>query len=185
MTIDPGDLPPSARKPTIADIVMDRAKPNMPAGEMMDAIVPMVRAHYPDMTPEQLGAVIRAEIMAWNAQMDERGFWADFEAAAALDPDWYETDRHSIGCRPGALHDTPQKLVTAYRDWLDKDLPVEDLVEALMQRAIPVHANPGEAKPITAALMRIIDAHPRRAELLSFAAEQARRAGKLGKAKDG
>jgi hypothetical protein len=181
-------------KPTIVDIVMDRAKPGMPAAAMMDAIVPTVRAHYPDMTPEQIDAAIRAEVVAWDTQLGGSEFWDDFDDAVALDPDWYETENHSTCCRPGALHDTPQKLVAAYRAWHDKDLPVEELVDVLTQRAIDASDinrrtfdpdRPGAVEPIRVAMMQIISAHPRGEELLAYADEQARRAGKLGKAKRG
>jgi hypothetical protein len=169
-------------KPTIADIVMDRAKHHMSTEDLMAAIEPAVSAHYPDMTPEQRAAAIRAELVAWFAQLDEPGFFKDLEAAAALDPDWHDNGR-SIGPNPGALHDTPQKLVAAYRAWNDATLPVEDLFEVLMRRAIPRHAKPGDAESIAPALMQMVEAHPRRAELLKYGVEQARRAGLLGKAK--
>src|SRR4051794_15491899 len=164
-------------KPTIADIVMDLAKVDMTEADMSATIVPTVRAHYPDMTPEQLDAAIRAEIRAWDAQLGESSFWDDVDAARALDPEWHENENRSFGPNPGALYDTPQKLVAAYRRWRDATLPVEDLTEALMQRVIPIHAKPGDAEPIAAALMRIIDAHPRRDELLKYGVEQAWHAG--------
>src|SRR4051794_35818508 len=112
-TIDSGDLPSPAPKPTIAELVMDLAKLNMSTEDLMAAIEPAVSAHYPDMTPEQRVAAIRAELVAWFAQLDERGFFKDLEAAAALDPDWHG-NRRGIGPNPGALHDTPQKLVAEY-----------------------------------------------------------------------
>ena len=159
---------------------------------MSATLVPAVKAHYPNMTPEQLDPAIRAEIRAWDAQTSESSFWDDVDAARALDPDWYENPNRSFGPRPGALHDTPQKLVAAYRAWTDATLPVEALFDALMRRAIPVHAKERDAERFAGALMRIIDAHPRRDELLKYGVEQAWHSGmfgsllgKLGKAKRG
>jgi hypothetical protein len=182
MTIDPNELPQS--KPTIAEIVMDLAKTPVTEADMSATIVPAVRAHYPDMLPEHLDAAIRAEIGAWDAQMGEPGFFKDLDAAAALDPDWYDT-RRGIGPNPGALHDTPQKLVAAYRAWQDATLPVEELVEVIMQRAIPARAKPGDAEVIAGTMMQMVKAHPRRDELLEYGVEQAWRAGLRGKAKRG
>jgi hypothetical protein len=155
------DTPP----PTIADIVMECSQFTITKDYMSDVIVPTVRAHYPDMLPEQLEAAVRAEAIAWNAQLDAPGFFKDLEAAAALDPDWYDT-RRGIGPNPGALHDTPQKLVAAYRAWQDATLPVEELVEVIMQRAIPARAKTGDAEVIAGTMMQMVKAHPRRDELL-------------------
>jgi len=167
--------------PTIAEIVMDCSKFTISKGYMADVLVPKARAHYPDMLPEQLEAAVRAEAIAWNEQLDGDQFWADFEVAAALDPDWYETGNHSTGCRDGALHDTPQKLVAAWRSWTDATLPVEELLDAVVQRAIDASSTnrrtfdanrPEDREPVADAMMQIIKAHPRRAELLGYAAEQ-------------
>jgi hypothetical protein len=184
MAIDSGDLPPSARKPTIADIVMDLAKTPMTEADMSATLVPAVRAHYPDMPPEQLKAAVRAEAIAWNAQLDAPGFFKDLKAAAALDPDWYDNGR-SIGPNPGALHDTPQKLVAAYRAWQDATLPVDELIDVIMWRATPTRAKPGDAERYAGTMMQMVKAHPRSDELLKYGVEQARRAGLLGKAKRG
>jgi hypothetical protein len=183
MTENISAFPPP--KPTIADIVMECSKFIITKDYMSDVIVPTVRTHYPDMLPEQLEAAVRAEAIAWNEQLDGEEFWADFETAAALDPDWYETGNHSIGCKPGALHDTPQKLVAAYRAWQDATLPVEDLIKVIMRRATPARAKPGDAERFAGVMMQIVDAHPRRDELLEYGVEQAGRAGLLGKAKRG
>jgi hypothetical protein len=178
-----------ADKPTITEIVMDCPNFTISKDYMADVIVPKARAHYPDMLPEQLEAAVRAEAIAWNAQLDGEEFWADFEVAAALDPDWYETGNHSTGRRDGALHDTPQKLVAAYRAWQDATLPVEDLFEAVGQRAIDASGidrrtldpdRPEVIDPIADAMMQLIKAHPRSGELLTFSAEKARRECKLG-----
>src|SRR4051794_18645117 len=120
------DTPP----PTIADIVMDCPKFTISKDYMENVLVPKGRAHYPDMPPEQLEAAVLAEVRAWDAQTDGDQFWADFDDAVALDPDWYETGNHSTSCRDGALYDTPQKLVAAYRVWQDATLPVEELLKA-------------------------------------------------------
>ena len=192
MTENISAFPPP--KPTIADIVMECSKFIITKDYMSDVIVPMDRTHYPDMLPEQLEAAVRAEAIAWNEQLDGEEFWADFETAAALDPDWYETSNHSIGCKPGALHDTPQTLVAAYRAWTDATLPVEELRDAVGQRAIDASGinrrtfdpdRPGALDPIADAVMQIIKAHPRRDELLEYGVEQAWRAGLRGKAKRG
>jgi hypothetical protein len=184
MTIDPGDLPPTAPKPTIAEIVMDCSKFTISKDYMADVLVPKARAHYPDMLPEQLEAAVRAEAIAWNEQLDGDQFWADFEVAAALDPDWYEAGNHSTGCRDGALHDTPQKLVAAYRAWTDAILPPDDLVDALAARAIDALGikrstldpdRPGDVDRVRVAMMQLIEAHPRSGELLDYAVEQGRR----------
>jgi hypothetical protein len=189
------DTPP----PTIADIVMECSQFTITKDYMSDVIVPTVRAHYPDMLPEQLEAAVRAEAIAWNEQLDGDQFWADFEVAAALDPDWYETGNHSTRCRDGALHDTPQKLVAAYRAWTDATLPVEELLEALGQRAIDASGinrrtfnpdRPEDRERVRRAMMQLIESHPRHAELLDYAVEQGRRhladrRGKRGKAKRG
>jgi hypothetical protein len=179
-------------RPTIAEIVMDCSKFTISKDYMADVIIPKARAHYPDMLPEQLEAAVLAEAIAWNAQLDGDEFWADFEVAAALDPDWYETGNHSTGCRDGALHATPQKLVAAWRSWNDATLPLEELVDAITQRAIDASGinrrtfdpdRPEVTAPIKASVMQIIKAHPRRDELLGYAAEQAWRSGKLGKSR--
>jgi hypothetical protein len=180
--IDPGNLPPRTRTPTIAEIVMDLAKTPVTEADMSATLVPAVREHYPDMTCAQLDAAIRAEVAAWDRQMGQCSFLKDLEAAAALDPDWYD-DGRSIGPKPGALHDTPQKLVAEYRRWRDKGMPVADLVEEIMQRATPADARPRDAETITDTMMRIIYAHPRRDELLKYGVEQAWREGKLGGAR--
>jgi hypothetical protein len=185
MTIDPNELPPAKPKPTIAEIVMDLAKTPVTEADMSATLVPAVRAHYPDMPPEQLDAAIRAEVAAWNAQTAEPGFWDDVDAARALDPDWHENPNRSFGPSPGALYDTPQKLVAAYRAWQDATLPVEELVEVIMQRAIPARAKPGDAEVIAGTMMQMVKAHPRRDELLEYGVEQAWRAGLRGKAKRG
>ena len=175
-------MPPP--KPTIADIVMECSKFIITKDYMSDVIVPMVRTHYPDMLPEQLEAAVRAEAIAWNEQLDGEEFWADFETAAALDPDWYETSNHSIGCKPGALHDTPQTLVAAYRAWTDATLPVEALHDAVVQRAIDASGTnrrtfdadrPGDVERVRVAMMQLIESHPRHDELLDYVVEQGRR----------
>ena len=170
------DTPP----PTIAEIVMDLAKMPVTEADMSETIVPAVRAHYPDMTPEQLDPAILAEVRAWDAQTGAPGFFKDLEAAVALDPDWYDNGR-SFGPRPGALHDTPQKLVAAYRAWQDATLPVDELIDVIMRRATPTRAKPGDAERYAGTMMQMVKAHPRSAEILKYGAEQARRAGLLGK----
>jgi hypothetical protein len=176
-------------KPTIADIVMDCPNFTISKDYMADVLVPKARAHYPDMPPEHLEALVLAEAIAWNEQLDGDQFWADFEVAAALDPDWYETGNHSTSLRDGALHDTPQKLVAAYRAWHDATLPVEKLLKAVGQRAIDASGvnrrtfdpdRPGDVDPVATVMMQLMEEHPRRDELLTFAAEEARREGKLG-----
>jgi hypothetical protein len=190
---------PGKRKPTIADIVMDCSKFTISKDYMADVLVPKARAHYPDMLPEHLEAAVRAEAIAWNEQLDGDEFWADFEAAAALDPDWYETGNHSTRCRDGALYDTPQKLVAAWRSWTDATLPVEELYDAVVQRAIDASGTnrrtfdadrPGDVERVRVAMMQLIESHPRHDELLAYAIEQGRRhladrRGKRGKAKRG
>jgi hypothetical protein len=123
MTIDPSELPLSARTLAIRKIVRtvgaEGAAADLPEPAVLASTFATIRAHYPDMTPEQIVAAIRAEVDAWGAQLDEEDFWEDFDAAVALDPDWYETENHSTRCRPGAPYDTPEKLVAAYRAWRD------------------------------------------------------------------
>jgi hypothetical protein len=194
MTVEP--MPPT--KPTIAEIVMDCSKFTISKDYMADVLVPKARAHYPDMPPEQLEAAVRAEAIAWNKQLDGEEFFADLEAAAALDPDWHD-DRHGIGPNPGALHDTPQKLVAEYRRWLDATLPPDDLVDALTARAFDALGirrrtfnpdRPGDVERVRVAMMQLVEEHPRSAELLDYALEQGLRQmdaqrGKRGKAKRG
>jgi hypothetical protein len=172
---------PDTQPPTIADIVMDFAKSCMTEAYMSATIVPVVKAHYPDMTPEQIDAAIRAEFRTWDAQSDEPGFWDDVDAARALDPDWHDNPDRSFGPSPGALYDTPQKLVSAYRAWQDATLPVDELIDVIMWRATPARAKPGDAERYADTMMQMVKAHPRSAELLRYGAEQARRAGLLGK----
>ena len=86
---------------------------------MLGAVFATIREHYPDMTSEQIAAAIRAEVDAWGVRLDEADFWDDFDDAVTLDPDWYVREDDSTCCRPGALYDTSQKLVTAYRAWRD------------------------------------------------------------------
>jgi hypothetical protein len=174
--------PAGKPKPTIAEIVMDLAKTPVMEADLSATLVPAVREHYPDMTCAQLDAAIRTEVTAWDRQMGQCSFWDDLHAARALDPDWYDDGRR-FGPNPGALHDTPQKLVAAYRAWTDATLPVADLVEAILQRATPVDARPRDAETIADTMMRIVYAHPRRDELLKYGVEQAWRAGKLGGAR--
>jgi hypothetical protein len=171
------DTPP----PTIAAIVMDLAKFPVTEADLSATLVPAVREHYPDMTPEQLDAAIRAEVCAWDAQMGEPGFWDDLDAARALDPDWHDNPDRSFGPSPGALHDTPQKLVAAYRAWQDATLPADELIDVIMWRATPARAKPGDAERYAGTMMQMVKAHPRSAEILKYGAEQARRAGLLGK----
>ena len=51
-------------KPTIAEIVMDLMTAYMTEADMSATLVPAVKAHYPNMTPEQLEAAVRAEAIA-------------------------------------------------------------------------------------------------------------------------
>jgi hypothetical protein len=171
------DTPP----PTIAEIVMDLAKMPVTEADMSETIVPAVREHYPDMTPEQLEQAILAEVRAWDAQTGAPGFWDDVDAARALDPDWHENPNRSFGPSPGALYDTPQKLVAAYRAWQDATLPADELIDVIMWRATPARAKPEDARRYADTMMQIVNSHPRRDELMEYGVEQARRAGLLGK----
>ena len=185
MTIDPSELPLSARTLAIRKIVRtvgaEGAAADLPEPAVLASTFATIRAHYPDMTPEQIDAAIRAEFRTWDAQSDEPGFWDDVDAARALDPDWHDNPDRSFGPSPGALHDTPQKLVAAYRAWQDATLPADELIDVIMWRATPARAKPGDAERYAGTMMQMVKAHPRSDELLKYGVEQARRAGLLGK----
>jgi hypothetical protein len=123
MTIDPGDLVPSARTLAIRKIVRtvgaEGAAADLPETELVASLFVATRERYPDMSSEQIVAAIRAEVDAWVVRLDEADFWDDFDDAVALDPDWYVSEDRCTCCRPGALYDMPEKLVAAYRAWRD------------------------------------------------------------------
>ncbi len=56
-------------------------------------------------------AVLLAEIDS----PERREFWRLFDAAVEVDPFWSKTEDGRYRCKKGALHDTPEKLVAAYR----------------------------------------------------------------------
>jgi hypothetical protein len=123
MTIDPSELPLSARTLAIREIVRTVGAEGVAADlsetELVASIFGAIRDRYPDMSSEQIAAAIRTEVDAWAAHVAELDFWDDFDAAVALDPDWYVREDRCTCCRPGAPYDTPQKLVAAYRAWRD------------------------------------------------------------------
>jgi hypothetical protein len=112
------------RKPSIREIVMDVGAKGAEADLSSDAIViaaiSTIMEHYPDMTQAHIESAVAAEVNAWAARLDEADFWDDLDDAVVLDPDWYVGDDGSMCCRPGALYDTSQKLVAAYRAWIGK-----------------------------------------------------------------
>ena len=56
-------------------------------------------------------AVLLAEIDS----PEQREFWRLFDAAVEIDPFWSRTGDGRYRCKKGAVHDTPEKLVAAYR----------------------------------------------------------------------
>ena len=56
-----------------------------------------------------------AAILAEINGPDQKEFWRLFDAAVEVDPFWHKTDDGRYRCKNGALHDTPEKLVAAYR----------------------------------------------------------------------
>ncbi|MCH8998777.1 MAG: hypothetical protein IID48_11055 [Proteobacteria bacterium] len=56
-----------------------------------------------------------AAILAEINGPDQKEFWRLFDAAVEVDPFWHKTDDGRYRCKKGALHDTPEKLVAAYR----------------------------------------------------------------------
>jgi hypothetical protein len=124
MTIDPGDLVPSARTLAIRKIVRtvgaEGAAADLPETELVASLFGAIRERYPDMSSEQIVAAIRTEVDTWAAHVAELEFWDIFDDAVGLDPDWYVSEDRCTCCRAGALYDTPEKLVAAYRAWRDR-----------------------------------------------------------------
>lgn len=56
-----------------------------------------------------------AAILAEIDSPDQKEFWRIFDAAVEVDPFWHKTDDGRYRCKKGAVHDTPEKLVAAYR----------------------------------------------------------------------
>src|SRR3954471_24896980 len=115
MTIDPSELPLSARTLAIREIVRtvgaEGGAADLPETELIATLFGAIRERYPDMSSEQIAAAIRTEVDAWATHVAELDFWDDFDDAVALDPDWYVSKDRCTCRRPGALYDTPEKLV--------------------------------------------------------------------------
>ena len=56
-------------------------------------------------------AVLLAEIDS----PDQKEFWRLFDEAVEIDPYWSKRDDGRYRCKRGAVHDTPEKLVAAYK----------------------------------------------------------------------
>ena len=56
-----------------------------------------------------------AAILAEIDGPDRREFWRLFDEAAEVDPFWSKTEVGRYRCKKGAVHDTPEKLVEAYK----------------------------------------------------------------------
>ena len=46
---------------------------------------------------------------------EQKEFWRLFEEAVEVDPYWQKRDDGRYACKRGALHDTPKKLVAAFK----------------------------------------------------------------------
>jgi len=97
----------------------------VPAKAIHGLIIAAAGKVYPEMSRDQLELELAEDI-------EQEEFWNYLDAARALDPDWYENEDHSFGPRPGALYDTPEKLVAAYRSWIGEEIPknVHDAIRA-------------------------------------------------------
>lgn len=56
-----------------------------------------------------------AAILAEIDGPDQKEFWRLFDEAVEIDPFWSKTDDGCYRCKKGAVHDTPEKLVAAYK----------------------------------------------------------------------
>ena len=56
-----------------------------------------------------------ATILAEIDSPEQREFWRLFDAAVEIDPFWSRSGDGRYRCKKGAVHDTPEKLVAAYR----------------------------------------------------------------------
>ena len=56
-----------------------------------------------------------AAILAEIDSPDQKEFWRLFDEAVEVDAFWTKTDDGRYHCKKGAVHDTPEKLVAAYR----------------------------------------------------------------------
>ncbi len=56
-----------------------------------------------------------AAILAEIDNPDQKEFWRLFDEAVEIDPFWSKTEGGGHQCKKGAVHDTPEKLVAAYR----------------------------------------------------------------------
>ena len=56
-----------------------------------------------------------AAILAEIDSPDQKEFWRLFDEAVEIDPFWSKTDNGRYRCKKGAVHDTPEKLVEAYK----------------------------------------------------------------------
>ena len=56
-----------------------------------------------------------AAILAEIDSPDQKEFWRLFDEAVEVNSFWTKTDDGRYRCKKGAVHDTPEKLVTAYR----------------------------------------------------------------------
>jgi hypothetical protein len=117
------------RRPTIRmiryDTIAKAEEAGVPDKAIPSLIIAEARKVYPEMPEEQI-------VMELAEDLDQEEFWDDFDAAVALDPDWYVTENRSSRCRDGAFYDTPEKLVAAYRAWRGDEPPgkVEDAIRA-------------------------------------------------------
>ena len=56
-----------------------------------------------------------ASLLAEIDSPDQREFWHLFDEAIQIDPYWSKTGDGRYRCKKGAVHDTPEKLVAAYK----------------------------------------------------------------------
>ena len=56
-----------------------------------------------------------AALLAEIDSPDQKEFWRLFDEAVEIDPFWSKTEGGGYQCKKGAVHDTPEKLVAAYR----------------------------------------------------------------------
>jgi hypothetical protein len=102
---------------------------------------------------------------------ETEAFWRDFEAAVALDPYWDMREDGSATWKEGAIYDTPEKLVAAYRAGrlvrAEMTMPIADLIDEIGQRALEdcrIDASITDLSQLDGTMHRsVIDAFLRRA----------------------
>jgi len=110
---------------TAADIMKGRLKDNeqdIAAVESMTKLAGPIMKDNPDMTYHEALEILSAggneeataQLSALNSP-EQVSFDRDMKAAVEQDPYWHSAEEGSYTVRKGAIHKTPEELVTAYR----------------------------------------------------------------------